>query len=189
MEKKYKNILFLIVFTFFAYHFIFNVWFNNLNEYFYQNRQEPKIDYIEGEDLHTRILKLQIKCGDLCDTNKQIMEGEFIGTVKSKVNCPKLFTTLKDFSDSAPRMKPPSWESLPKEILDSYNYNKRVKISEWYLDDAYPVSDNDEPTVFTKEAIEENYINPILDTGIPVDNPGYPNSGNIVFEVNPIFVE
>ena len=69
------------------------------------------------------------------------MEGEFIGTVKSKVkkhvkfifeimtknqvNCPKLFTTLKDFSDSAPRMKPPSWESLPKEILDSYNYNKR----------------------------------------------------------------
>ena len=44
---------------------------------------------------------------------------------KNQVNCPKLFTTLKDFSDSAPRMKPPSWESLPKEILDSYNYNKR----------------------------------------------------------------
>ena len=40
---------------------------------------------IDGEDLNTRILKLQLKCGDLCDTNKQIMEGEFIGTVKSEV--------------------------------------------------------------------------------------------------------
>ena len=96
---------------------------------------------IDGEDLNTRILKLQFKCGDLCDTNKQIKEGEFIGTVKSEVklhvkfifnkihenqvNCPKLFTTLKDFSDSAPRMKPPRWENLTKEIQNYYSYNKR----------------------------------------------------------------
>ena len=69
------------------------------------------------------------------------MEGEFIGTVKSEVkihvkiifkimiknqvNCPKLFTTLKDFSDSAPRMKPPRWENLTKEIQNYYSYNKR----------------------------------------------------------------
>ena len=69
------------------------------------------------------------------------MEGDFIGTVKSEVNnvhvkffkiilknqvnCPKLFTTLKDFSDSAPRMKPPSWENLTKEIQNYYSYNKR----------------------------------------------------------------
>ena len=69
------------------------------------------------------------------------MEGDFIGTVKSEVNnvhvkifkiilknqvnCPKLFTTLKDFSDSAPRMKPPRWENLTKEIQNCYSYNKR----------------------------------------------------------------
>ena len=96
---------------------------------------------IDGEDLNTRILKLQLKCGDLCDTNKQINEGDFIGTVKSEVkihvkfifneihenqvNCPKLFTTLKDFSDSAPRMNPPGWKNLPEEIQDFYSYNKR----------------------------------------------------------------
>jgi len=182
MEKKYKIILIFIVYTSLAYQFIFNGWFNNVYEYFYLDRQELKIEFIEGEDLDTRIFKLQTKCGDLCDTNKQIMEKEFIGTVKSEVNCPKLFMTLKEFSDSAPRIKPPSWENHPREIKNHYSYNKRVKISEWYFDEAYPVSDNDEPIVFTKETLEEKHINPLLDTGIPVGNPGYPNSGNLVLE-------
>ena len=63
------------------------------------------------------------------------------------------------------------------------------------------MSDNDEPIVFTKETLEEKHsktwskiflknmyliylVNPLLDTGIPVGNPGYPNSGNLVLEVS-----
>ena len=32
-----------------------------------------------------RIFALKSSCGDLCNTNKEVMPGEFIGTVKSDV--------------------------------------------------------------------------------------------------------
>ena len=68
----FKTVCCLVVLTFmFKYDGMFNA--------------DENVDYIDGEEIESRILKLQRKCGDLCDTNKQIIEGEFLGTVKSEV--------------------------------------------------------------------------------------------------------
>ena len=43
------------------------------------------VSFSSEDDLETRLKILYLKCGDLCDTNKQIFEGDFLGSVSSKV--------------------------------------------------------------------------------------------------------
>merc|ERR1712243_209496 len=125
----------------------------NYDGLFYAD-EKVDVDYVDGEEMEARISKLKRKCGDLCNTNKQIEDGEFLGTVKSEVDCPNLFSTLNEFSVTAPRTKPSKWKQLSEEIQNHYNHEGRAKIKNWFIDQAFP-EDVEPRRVFTKEFLEE----------------------------------
>jgi len=182
MENKKLLVLSVLVgYAVLALLFSDRSWANFFDQYI-SRPLKFGVSFSNEDDLETRLKILYLKCGDLCDTNKQIYEGDFLGSVSSKVKCTNLFTTLQEFSDSAPNVRPLKWESISEEVQDFYNYKRRVKTSEWYIDEAYTASDNDEPTVFREEDIQKNLIDPLVFNGEPVGNPGYPNSGNILLE-------
>ena len=53
----------------------------------YKNKvfKTPSDEFRREDTILERIKKLETKCGDLCNTAKNIQPGDFLGTVKSDV--------------------------------------------------------------------------------------------------------
>jgi len=129
-----------------------------------------------------RIHRLKDSCGDLCDTEKNIKEGEFLGTVESNINCKRLMKLLQDFGDNAPQMRPKNWTEIPPILQKFYNYNGRVSISHYFIDSAHFGGNMSVPENFTFEYMEEKYLDPYRKSGNPVGPWYYPGSGKLVDE-------
>lgn len=180
--KRNFGLAFLLLLFLFTYLYHNQVYYEEDSKIQGEYKSEPEL----WNNVMKRILKLQSSCGDLCNTGKEVKPGEFIGTVKSDVNCKTLVQLVQKFGNEAPQMKPKNWSELPTELQSLYNYNGRVKVSHFFFDESNDneamTADMIEPQYFTKDYIDTNFINPYRNTGQFVSNPGYPGSADLVAE-------
>lgn len=127
-----------------------------------------------------RLDLLREHCGDLCDTNKHInkREGDFLGFVTSKINCPKLITLSEKLSDSSAMVKPPKWKDIPDQIKEMYTYNDRVGVKDYYFDERSLGAGRNRATVWSFSYTQE-LINK-FQTGQSFE--GYPGVAHLVSE-------
>merc|ERR1711971_15277 len=114
-------------------------------------------------------------CGELCDTTKEITQGDFMGAVTSKVDCNTLF---KSSVFHMPALLPPqSLSNLTAELRGMYSYQGRVELHDWYWNAAGDGGGwSAEPTIFTQEEVQ-HYIDAVV-SGTPIDT--YHNGSNMV---------
>jgi len=120
-----------------------------------------------------RIGQVQSVCGELCDTAKEIKQGQFMGSVRAKVSCDTLFSSPILYQQS--ELPPQSWGQLQPELQQLFNYGGRVTVQDWFLDDSNIGEGRNEATVFTNEQIQ-GHIDAWL-SGNPID---FYNGSNIV---------
>eukprot|EP00091_Calanus_sinicus_P002239 TRINITY_DN12279_c0_g1_i1.p1 TRINITY_DN12279_c0_g1~~TRINITY_DN12279_c0_g1_i1.p1 ORF type:complete len:386 (-),score=73.65 TRINITY_DN12279_c0_g1_i1:23-1180(-) len=107
------------------------------------------------EKTEEQIRAIRELCGELCDTTKPIVPGEFMGTVTSKVDCHTLFSSPVFHQ---PALLPPqAWPQLSKKIQDQYTYQGRVEVREWFFNDAAAGGGMDSPYTFTEDMVQ-HYI-------------------------------
>merc|ERR1719233_80835 len=105
-----------------------------------------------GED--DKFDEMKEQCGELCDLEKEVIkqEGEFLGTVQSKVDCKKLFqSSLLNKPSSGP---PPQWHQVSDKYKKLITHNGRVPAEPFYFDDSKFGQDQGEPTIFTQEYVQ-----------------------------------
>jgi len=134
-----------------------------------------------GDTIVQRIQKLQLRCGHLCDTNKPIIKqnGDFLGTVQSKIDCIELFAMQEDFSESATLSKPPLWNQVSTDLKTLFTYQNRVEITQRYFDESRMGGAQTQPTKFTIEYLQNKYMIP-WEAGKDIGK--YEGSGKLVSE-------
>merc|ERR1712227_6206 len=148
----------------------------------YKNKvlETPTEEFSREDTILERITKLETKCGDLCNTAKNIQPGDFLGTVKSDIDCKGLFNLLESFTATSTFAKPKTWTDIPLELRNKYNYNERVRTASQYKDDTNLGSKRNEAKVFSLESIQKELIQPWLNN---TDVGAYPGAGKLVEEV------
>merc|ERR1712106_74759 len=93
-------------------------------------------------------------CGELCNLDKEVPKhsDEFLGTVRSKVDCKKLFQPLVFNTHSAG--PPPEWHQVSDKYQQIITHNGRIDAHAFYFDDSELGMDQGHPRVFTEEHVQ-----------------------------------
>ena len=91
-------------------------------------------------------------CGDLCNLEKQIVQGEYMGAVRAHINCDDIFEIENRIGP--PTGKPPRWNETSDVYKKYLLHNGKVEVNEWYFDEAGIGGAMDAPRVFSKEVID-----------------------------------
>ena len=91
-------------------------------------------------------------CGDLCNLEKPIVQGEYMGAVKADINCDAIFEIENRIGP--PTGKPPRWNETSDVYKKYLLHNGKVEVNEWYFDEAGLGGAMDAPRVFSKEVID-----------------------------------
>jgi len=109
---------------------------------------EPKIR--THEEYFDAIKKV---CGELCNFEKKVTPGKFLGTVSAKVDCDALFNI--DLIDRPSGTKPPRWAETPQKYKELVSHSGQVGIKEFYWDNTKLGGGRDVATVFNKSTVED----------------------------------
>ena len=73
-------------------------------------------------------------CGELCNTSRDGISGPYFNLVNTTIQCKKLFKN-EDFDRGHGEAHAP--KEIPKELLQEFTMNGRLKIQKWYFDRKY----------------------------------------------------
>merc|ERR1719422_1756429 len=138
-----------------------------------------KTEFTINDTIHERLTKIQKRCGNLCNTNKPVQRGDFMGTVKAPIDCKNHFKLMDDISTAFSPIIPPKLDDLPNEIRSLYTYNNRLPTSTWYIDERSIGNERNEAKVFTLDMMEESFWGPIRNGS---DVGWYPGCGKLLDE-------
>ena len=93
-------------------------------------------------------------CGELCNTSRDGLSGPYFNHVKANVQCKKLFGN-EDFDRGHGEAHAP--KKIPKELLQEFSMNGRVKMQKWYLD-TKNIGGEPNPAIWSKNDIERHGV-------------------------------
>ena len=93
-------------------------------------------------------------CGELCNTSRDGLSDTYFNHVKANVQCRKLFGN-EDFDRGHGETHAP--KKIPKELLQEFTMNGRVKIQKLYFDTKYLGREPNSP-IWSKDDIERQIV-------------------------------
>ena len=94
------------------------------------------------------------ECGELCNTSRDGLSGPYFNHVKANVQCKKIFGN-EDFDRGHGEAH--AKKKIPKESLQKFSMNGRVKIQKWYFDTKYIGGESNSP-IWSKDDIERQIV-------------------------------
>ena len=94
--------------------------------------------------------KIWQDCGELCNTSRDGLSGPYFNHVKVTIQCNKLFRN-EDFDRGHGEARAP--KEIPKELLQEFTMNGRLKIQKWYFDEKYLGGKSHTP-IWSKDDVE-----------------------------------
>ena len=98
--------------------------------------------------------KIWKDCGELCNTSRDGLSGPCFNHIKANVQCKKLFEN-EDFDRGHGEVHAP--KTIPKELLQEFTMNGRVKIQKLYYDTKYIGGEPNSP-IWSKDDIERQIV-------------------------------
>ncbi|XP_063422058.1 uncharacterized protein LOC134706757 [Mytilus trossulus] len=101
-------------------------------------------------DYHESIPVILRDCGQLCNTSRHGLPGPYFDHIKAPIDCTALFKN--DYIDRGHGLKVAP-RNIPKELLNDYTMNGRVRVSNYYFNQQY-LGKKAETSLWSKEMID-----------------------------------